>query len=139
MNELDCLETDSEQDFLENFIVPTIQANGLYENVYLMGTSIARPCIIKNALKVAKEEKCAFLSHGATGKVSRTAVRCQLFDELSGREMIRSDSSLEPILWIHRSRCWCLGVSPSFSTRFRQSRSLGCWPWFHDFCLNAGS
>jgi len=35
--------------------VPTIQANGLYENVYLMGTSIARPCIIKNALKVAKK------------------------------------------------------------------------------------
>ncbi len=53
---------------MENFIVPTIQANGLYENVYLMGTSIARPCIVKNALKIAKQENCEFVSHGATGK-----------------------------------------------------------------------
>jgi argininosuccinate synthase len=53
---------------MDNFIVPTIQANGLYENVYLMGTSIARPCIVKNALKIAKQENCQFVSHGATGK-----------------------------------------------------------------------
>ncbi len=41
----------------------------MYENVYLMGTSIARPCIVKNMMKVAKAEGCQFVSHGATGAV----------------------------------------------------------------------
>jgi argininosuccinate synthase len=53
---------------VENFVVPHVQANGLYENVYLMGTAIARPCIVKNAMKIAQQENCQFVSHGATGK-----------------------------------------------------------------------
>ena len=60
---------DARVDFVENFVFPTIQANGLYENVYLMGTSIARPCIVKNAMKYVKSEGCQYLAHGATGKV----------------------------------------------------------------------
>ena len=59
---------DCRQDFVDNFIVPHVQANGLYENVYLMGTAIARPCIVKNAMKAAEAEGCQFVSHGATGK-----------------------------------------------------------------------
>jgi len=40
----------------------------VYENVYLLGTSIARPCIVKNMMPIISSEKCQFVSHGATGK-----------------------------------------------------------------------
>jgi len=59
---------DIRKDFVDNFVYPMIQANGVYENVYLMGTSVARPAIVKNAMKFAKKEGCQFVSHGATGK-----------------------------------------------------------------------
>jgi argininosuccinate synthase len=53
---------------LKNYILPSIQANGIYENLYLMGTSLARPCISKRAVEIAQKEGCKFVAHGATGK-----------------------------------------------------------------------
>ena len=59
---------DLRDDFLKNYIFPSIQANGIYENLYLMGTSLARPCISKRAVEIAHREGCQFVAHGATGK-----------------------------------------------------------------------
>ncbi|KAA0154619.1 hypothetical protein FNF27_01504 [Cafeteria roenbergensis] len=59
---------DLREDFLTNYIYPSIQCNAMYENLYLLGTSIARPCISKRAVEIAKREGCDFVSHGATGK-----------------------------------------------------------------------
>ena len=59
---------DLKRDFVENYVYPTIQANCLYEGVYMLGTSIARPCIAKRQIELARQEKCAFVSHGCTGK-----------------------------------------------------------------------
>lgn len=44
------------------------QCNGIYENVYLLGTSLARPIIARGMIKVAQEEGCTLVSHGCTGK-----------------------------------------------------------------------
>lgn len=59
---------DVRREFVEEFIWPSIQANGLYEDRYPMGTSLARPCIARAMIQVAKEEGAMYVSHGATGK-----------------------------------------------------------------------
>lgn len=59
---------DVRQSFVEDYIWPAVQSGTIYEDRYLMGTSLARPCIAKGLVQVAKEEGAAFVSHGATGK-----------------------------------------------------------------------
>ena len=59
---------DLRQEFLDTYILPAIQANAIYENLYLMGTSLARPCIAKRAVEIAQKMGCGFVAHGATGK-----------------------------------------------------------------------
>ena len=59
---------DLRRPFVEEFIFTAIQANALYEDRYLLGTSLARPIIARSMVEVAVEEKADFVSHGATGK-----------------------------------------------------------------------
>ncbi|RNA25184.1 argininosuccinate synthase [Brachionus plicatilis] len=59
---------DLRKEFVEDYIFPAIQANAIYEDRYLLGTSLARPCITKGLIKVAFEKNAAYISHGATGK-----------------------------------------------------------------------
>ena len=59
---------DLREEFLNTYILPAIQANAIYENLYLMGTSLARPCIAKRAVEIAHKMGCGFVAHGATGK-----------------------------------------------------------------------
>lgn len=63
-----CYIEDLREDFLTNYIFPAVQCNAIYENLYLMGTSLARPCIAKRAVEIAQKEGCKFVAHGATGK-----------------------------------------------------------------------
>ncbi|XP_077078843.1 argininosuccinate synthase [Siphateles boraxobius] len=55
-------------EFVEEFIWPWVQANGVYEDRYLLGTAIARPCIARRQVQIAQQERAQFVSHGATGK-----------------------------------------------------------------------
>lgn len=59
---------DVKEEFARDFAFPVLRANAVYEGGYLLGTSIARPLIAKEQLKVAHQEGAAFVSHGATGK-----------------------------------------------------------------------
>ncbi|KAF9785255.1 argininosuccinate synthetase [Thelephora terrestris] len=59
---------DLKREFVEELIYPAIQANCIYENVYLLGTSLARPVIARGMMEVAAQEGCDFVSHGCTGK-----------------------------------------------------------------------
>ncbi|GME67181.1 unnamed protein product [[Candida] boidinii] len=59
---------DVRKEFVEDVLYPAIQVNAIYENVYLLGTSLARPVIAKAQIKVAEEEGCFAVSHGCTGK-----------------------------------------------------------------------
>jgi len=54
--------------FIEDYIWPFIQANYAYEDRYLNGTALARPCIATSMIDVAKDEGALYISHGATGK-----------------------------------------------------------------------
>jgi argininosuccinate synthase len=59
---------DLTEEFARDFIFPMFQANAIYENMYLLGTSIARPLIAKRLVEIAKAENAEFICHGATGK-----------------------------------------------------------------------
>ena len=54
--------------FVKEYVFPMIRGHAIYEGVYLLGTSIARPLIAKDQIKIAKKYKAYAVSHGATGK-----------------------------------------------------------------------
>jgi len=56
------------EEFVADFVFPSIQFNALYEGTYLLGTSLARPLIAKKQVEVARKHGAITMSHGATGK-----------------------------------------------------------------------
>ncbi|KAK8196645.1 argininosuccinate synthetase [Zalaria obscura] len=63
-----CYVEDLRKEFIEELCWPAVQCNAIYENVYLLGTSLARPVIARSQIKVAQKEGCFAVSHGCTGK-----------------------------------------------------------------------
>ena len=59
---------DLKEEFVRDFVFPMFRANALYEGVYLLGTSIARPLIAKRLIEIANETGADTIAHGATGK-----------------------------------------------------------------------
>ena len=59
---------DLREDFVRDFVFPMFRANALYEGLYLLGTSIARPLIAKRQVEIAQETGADAIAHGATGK-----------------------------------------------------------------------
>ncbi|WP_295962852.1 argininosuccinate synthase [uncultured Bartonella sp.] len=59
---------DLREEFVRDFVFPMFRANAVYEGVYLLGTSIARPLISKHLIEIAKKTGADAIAHGATGK-----------------------------------------------------------------------
>ena len=59
---------DLKKEFVEECIWPTLKADAVYENKYLLGTSFARPIIAKRIVEIAKKEGADAICHGCTGK-----------------------------------------------------------------------
>ena len=59
---------DLREEFVSDYVFPMLRANAFYEHNYLLGTSIARPLIAKEQIRIAKEEGADGVSHGSTGK-----------------------------------------------------------------------
>lgn len=59
---------DLVDEFVEDYIIPTVQAGAKYEGTYLLGTSFARPPIAKKLVEIAKKEGADAICHGCTGK-----------------------------------------------------------------------
>jgi argininosuccinate synthase len=59
---------DLKEEFVQHFVFPIFRANAIYEGTYLLGTSIARPLIAREQVRVAREVEADAVSHGATGK-----------------------------------------------------------------------
>ena len=59
---------DLKDDFVMNYVYPMVRGHAIYEGVYLLGTSIARPLIAKDQIRIAKKFKAFAVCHGATGK-----------------------------------------------------------------------
>ncbi len=60
--------SDLKEEFVRDYVFPAFRANAIYEGSYLLGTSLARPIIAKEQVRVAQEEGADAVSHGATGK-----------------------------------------------------------------------
>lgn len=63
-----CVVTDLRKEYVSEYVFEAIKCNALYEGRYLLGTSIARPCISKEMIRIATEEGAQYIAHGATGK-----------------------------------------------------------------------
>lgn len=59
---------DLRKEFVDDFIFPAIKANAIYEDYYMLGTSIARPVIAKRLVEIAEKEGADAIAHGCTGK-----------------------------------------------------------------------
>jgi len=59
---------DARKEFAEDYIMPTLKAGAVYEDKYLLGTSMARPLIGKKLVEVAEKEGAKYIAHGCTGK-----------------------------------------------------------------------
>ena len=59
---------DLREEFVRDFVFTALKANAVYEGVYLMGTSLARPLIAKKQIEIARKEGARAVAHGATGK-----------------------------------------------------------------------
>ena len=62
-----CIE-DLREEFVRDYVWTAVKANAIYEGVYLMGTSLARPVIAKRQIEIARKENAEAVAHGATGK-----------------------------------------------------------------------
>ncbi|MFV0436725.1 MAG: argininosuccinate synthase [Desulfopila sp.] len=60
--------SDLKEEFVKDYIFPAFRANAIYEGSYLLGTSLARPLIAKEQIRIAHQERADAVSHGATGK-----------------------------------------------------------------------
>jgi len=63
-----CIVSDLREEFVTEFVFEAVKCNAIYESRYLLGTSIARPCITKEMIRIATEEGARYVAHGATGK-----------------------------------------------------------------------
>ncbi|XP_016113451.1 argininosuccinate synthase-like [Sinocyclocheilus grahami] len=111
---------DLRSEFVQEFIWPALQANAVYEDRYLLGTSIARPCIARRQVQIARREGAQYVSHGATGK---------------GNDQIRFELTcyaLYPQVQIIAP--WRI---PEFYSRFRGRTDLMEYAEVHGLCLPA--
>ena len=65
---LKCYVEDLREEFISDYIFPTLKAGAIYERKYLLGTSFGRPLIAKKMVEIAHKEGATYIAHGATGK-----------------------------------------------------------------------
>ncbi|HJC65867.1 MAG: argininosuccinate synthase [Lachnospiraceae bacterium] len=128
---------DVVDDFCDNYIMPCVQAGAVYENKYLLGTSMARPVIAKKLVEIARKEGAVAICHGATGKGND-----QIRFELSIKALAPDLKVIAPWrmtdVWTMQSRqdeidyCKAHGIDLPFSTDSSYSRDRNLWHLSHE-------
>lgn len=128
---------DMVDEFCDDYIVPCVQAGAVYENKYLLGTSMARPGIAKKLVEVARKEGAVAICHGATGKGND-----QIRFELGIKALAPDLKIIAPWrmteLWKMRSReeeiayCKAHGIHLPFSADSSYSRDRNLWHISHE-------
>ena len=127
---------DVVDEFCDDYIVPCVQANAIYENKYLLGTSMARPVITKRLVEIARKEGAVAICHGATGK-GNDQIRFEL-----GIKALAPDLKIiapwRSDLWEMSSRedeiayCKAHGIDLPFSADTSYSRDRNLWHISHE-------
>ena len=124
-------------EFCDDYIVPCVQANAIYENKYLLGTAMARPGIAKKLVEIARKEHASAICHGATGKGND-----QIRFELGIKALAPDLKIIAPWrmtdLWTLNSReeeiayCHQHGVDLPFDASQSYSRDRNLWHISHE-------
>jgi len=104
---VDCVIRDLREEFVRDFVFPAVRAGAVYEGVYLLGTSLARPVIARHQVEVARQTGCDAVAHGATGK-GNDQVRFELAYRAVGPELAVIAPWRE---WTLRSRSDCMAYA----------------------------
>ena len=128
---------DINDDFAENFIMPCVQAGAVYEHKYLLGTSMARPAIVKKLVEIARKEGAVAICHGATGKGND-----QIRFELGIKALAPDIKVIAPWrmtdVWTMQSRddeiayCKSKGINLPFDHSHSYSRDRNLWHISHE-------
>ena len=128
---------DMIDEFCDEYIVPCVQAGAVYENKYLLGTSMARPGIAKKLVEVARKEGAVAICHGATGKGND-----QIRFELGIKALAPDLKIIAPWrmtdIWTMQSRedeieyCQAHGIDLPFSADSSYSRDRNLWHISHE-------
>ena len=127
---------DVNDEFAEDYIVPCVQANTVYENKYLLGTSMARPLIAKKLVEIARKEGATAICHGATGK-GNDQVRFELGIKALAPDLKIIAAWRSPY-WTMNSReeeieyCKQHGIDLPFSADNSYSRDRNLWHISHE-------
>ena len=131
-----CYILDVVDEFCDDYIVPTVQAGAVYENEYLLGTSMARPLIGKILVDIAHKEGAVAICHGATGK-GNDQVRFELAIKAFGPEL-KIIAAWRQDTWTMNSRedeieyCKAHGINLPFSADSSYSRDRNIWHISHE-------
>ena len=128
---------DVVDEFADDYIVPVVQADAVYEDKYLLGTSMARPLIAKKLVEVARKEGAVAICHGATGKGND-----QVRFELGIKALAPDIKIIAPWrcndTWKMKSRddeiayCKAHGIDLPFSADSSYSRDRNLWHISHE-------
>lgn len=127
---------DITDSFAEDYIIPCVMADAVYENKYLLGTSMARPGIAKKLVEIARREGAVAICHGATGKGND-----QIRFELSIKALAPDIEIIAPWRddkWTLESRqdeidyCKAHGIDLPFDTDESYSRDRNLWHISHE-------
>lgn len=128
---------DIVDDFCDNYIVPCVQGHAVYENKYLLGTSMARPAIAKKLVEIARKEGATAICHGATGKGND-----QIRFELGIKALAPDIKIIAPWrmtdVWTMQSRedeiayCKAHGIDLPFDASHSYSRDRNLWHISHE-------
>ncbi len=127
---------DVTDEFCDEYIVPCVQANAVYENKYLLGTSMARPLIAKKLVEIARQEGAVAICHGATGK-GNDQIRFELGIKALAPD-IKIIAAWRNDKWTMDSReseiayCRAHGIDLPFSADSSYSRDRNLWHISHE-------
>ena len=127
---------DIVDEFCDDYIVPCVQAGAVYENKYLLGTSMARPPIAKKLVEIARKEGAVAICHGATGK-GNDQIRFELGIKALAPDLKIIAAWRDP-KWTMDSReseieyCRAHGINLPFSADNSYSRDRNIWHISHE-------
>ena len=127
---------DIVDEFCDDYIVPCVQAGAVYENKYLLGTSMARPGIAKRLVEIARKEGASAICHGATGK-GNDQIRFELGIKALAPD-IKIIAAWRNDKWTMDSReseiayCKAHGIHLPFSADSSYSRDRNIWHISHE-------
>ena len=128
---------DMIDEFCDDYIIPCVQAGAVYENKYLLGTSMARPGIAKKLVEVARKENAVAICHGATGK-GNDQIRFELGIKVLAPDLKIIAPWRMTDIWTMNSRedeiayCKEHGIDLPFSSDSSYSRDRNLWHISHE-------